>query len=109
MLKLGATTFFEAWNDSSAGNGIYSFYGRPCGLSLCHAWSSGPAALLPILLFGCEPLSDGWRTIRCVPSPLLAEEDAATIPTPLGEIRLAVSGGRLERELPPGIVVSAPC
>ena len=109
MLRKGATTFFEAWDETAADNAIYSFYGRPCGLSLCHAWSSGPAALLPILFFGCEPLEDGWRTVRFHPSPLLADEDSATIPTPLGEIRFSRTEGKLEQEVPPGIVLSPDC
>ena len=32
-----------------------AFYGRPYGRSLCHAWSSAPVALLPMIAFGCEP------------------------------------------------------
>lgn len=104
MLKLGATTFFEAYDESLTGNSIYAFYNRPYGLSLCHAWSAGPAALLPILLFGCEPASDGWRTFRVAPSPLLRDGDAATVPTPLGEIRLWMENGQLHQEIPAGAV-----
>ena len=104
MLKLDATTFFEAYDGSLTGNSIYAFYNRPYGLSLCHAWSAGPAALLPVLLFGCEPVSDGWRTFRLVPSPLLRNGDAATIPTPLGEIRLWMENGQLHQEFPAGTI-----
>lgn len=111
MLKLGATTFFEAYDESLTGNSIYAFYNRPYALSLCHAWSAGPAALLPILLFRCEPNSDGWRTFRCSPSPLLQNGDAATIPTPLGEIRLWMENGRFVHEIPAGTALrtDAPC
>lgn len=49
MVKAGATTFFEAWGEGKTGAGIYDFYGRPFGLSLCHAWSSAPAFLLPMI------------------------------------------------------------
>ena len=103
MLKLGATTFFEAYDESLKGNDIYAFYNRPYALSLCHAWSAGPAALLPILLFGAEPAADGWRTFRLSPSPLLRNGDAATISTPHGEIELWMEDGELKKKLPEGI------
>ena len=50
MMNSGATTFFEAYGDGKKGNGLYDFYNRPFGLSLCHAWSSAPAFLLPMIL-----------------------------------------------------------
>lgn len=49
MMNSGATTFFEAYGDGKTGNGLYDFYDRPFGLSLCHAWSSAPAFLLPMI------------------------------------------------------------
>ena len=54
MLKLGAATFFEAYGEGKIGQGIYDFYGRPFGLSLCHAWSSAPAFLLPMIFKQCS-------------------------------------------------------
>lgn len=48
MMKVGATTFFEAYGEGKTGCGLYDFYKRPYGLSLCHAWSSAPAFLLPM-------------------------------------------------------------
>ena len=48
MMKAGATTFFEAYGEGKTGRGLYDFYKRPYGLSLCHAWSSAPAFLLPM-------------------------------------------------------------
>ena len=49
MMNVGATTFFEAWGKGKNGDGLYDFYDRPFGLSLCHAWSSAPAFLLPMI------------------------------------------------------------
>lgn len=49
MVKEGATTFFEAYGEGKTGTGLYDFYNRPFGLSLCHAWSSAPAFLLPMV------------------------------------------------------------
>ena len=49
MLKLGATTFFEGYEKDFDEVKMCIFYGRPFGMSLCHAWSSAPCALLPML------------------------------------------------------------
>lgn len=49
MVKAGATTFFEAYGEGKNGNTLYDFYDRPFGLSLCHAWGSAPAFLLPMI------------------------------------------------------------
>ncbi len=49
VLKAGATTFFEAYGEGKTGKGLYDFYDRPFALSLCHAWSSAPAFLLPMI------------------------------------------------------------
>ncbi len=55
MLKLGATTFFEGWRDDFDEITSCIFYDRPFGMSLCHAWSSAPCALLPMLT-GCKSI-----------------------------------------------------
>ena len=57
MIKDGATTFFEAYGEGKSGSGLYDFYDRPFGLSLCHAWSSAPVFLLP-MIFRNEPDTD---------------------------------------------------
>lgn len=49
MLRLGATTFFEGYRDDFDEETMCVFYDRPFGMSLCHAWSAAPCALLPIL------------------------------------------------------------
>lgn len=60
MLRQGATTFWEACDQGRTGDEKYAFYGRPFGCSLCHAWSAGPAAILPIIAMNSEPSADGW-------------------------------------------------
>ena len=49
MLDRGATTFWESWQPTLEGDAVYSFYGRPFGLALCHTTSSGPLFVLPML------------------------------------------------------------
>ena len=82
MLKLGATTFFEGYRADYDEESMCVFYKRPFGASLCHAWSSAPAALLPILVFGAEPSSDGFRDLRLTSHPLIPSA-SLTLPTGL--------------------------
>lgn len=49
MLDLGATTFFEGYEDGFDERTLCIFYDRDFGMSLCHAWSSAPCFLLPLL------------------------------------------------------------
>ena len=48
MYDLGADTFWEGFDPAQKENDRYEYYARPFGKSLCHAWSSGPAFLLPM-------------------------------------------------------------
>ena len=49
MLNEGATTFWEGFDPAQKGNEHLTFYTRPFGKSLCHAWSAAPLFLLPML------------------------------------------------------------
>ena len=49
MLDAGATSFWEGFDANEKGDEMWRFYGRPYGKSLCHAWSSAPVFLLPML------------------------------------------------------------
>ena len=44
-----------------ADDGLYDYYDRPFGLSLCHAWSSAPAFLLP-MIFNNKKIMSHKRT-----------------------------------------------
>jgi len=90
MLDAGATTFWEAWNPAKKGDDRYAFYGRPYALSLCHAWSSGPAFLFPQELCGIRPLEDGWKTFEVRPLPEAAGCTCKT-PTPSGIITVSIA------------------
>lgn len=94
MLKLGASSFWEAFEARSQGDAHYGFYGRPFGKSLCHAWSAGPAAILPQALFGLVPLEDSWRVFTVEPRLGPLSWACATVPTPHGDITLAADAGR---------------
>ena len=104
MLENDARTFWEEFADGD--RSPYAMYGRPFGKSLCHAWSSGPAALLPDAVLGLRPLADGWR--RFVVEPHLGDLEwaEARVPAPDGDIVVAVRDGVLTVEVPPGTVLT---
>jgi hypothetical protein len=104
MLERGATTFWEAYDPEQQGSAAYSFYSRPFGKSLCHAWSAGPAAFLPMGILGLEPLADGWRRFAVAPDLGTLAWAAATVPTPQGEIEVLVEDGIMSLRIPSGTV-----
>lgn len=122
MLDMGATSFWEDFNVAWTNNAfridelpvagktdIHGDYGEFCykGFrhSLCHGWSSGPAAWLIAHVLGIQPVEVGCREVRVKPflGDLAWAEGA--YPTPHGVVRV-----RHER-LPDGSVksdISAP-
>lgn len=100
MLDAGAHSFWEEFADDT--NTSLEMYGRPFGKSLCHAWSSGPATLLPDAILGIRPLSDGW--VRFTVQPRLGDLSwaHARVPAPQGDIEVLVEAGVLSVTVPPG-------
>lgn len=88
MLKKDATTFWEAYNESDDELEQYSFYNRPFGKSLCHAWSAGPVFLLSSELFGIQCSEIGWKRFIAFPKPMGLEWACVSIPIPNGLIRV---------------------
>lgn len=106
MLDTGAATFWEEF--SAEGQSAYEMYGRDFGKSLCHAWSAGPAALLPEIVLGVRPLSDGWRRFAVDPALGELRWAASTVPTPHGPITVAADGERVRVEVPAGATLVRP-
>lgn len=105
MLNFGATTFWEdfdfEWTSNSFGidslpvdgkKDIHADFGKFCykGLrhSLCHGWSSGPAAILPRHLAGFRIIEPGCRKISLAPVLAGLEHYKCSIPTPHGIIEV---------------------
>ncbi len=103
MLERDATTFWEAFDPAEEGDNAWSFYGRPFGKSLCHAWSAGPAAFLSQGIIGLTPLDDGWKRFSI--SPRLGDLSwvAVTFPTPHGEISIVVKNQEIQMSIPAGL------
>ncbi len=105
MLDRGATTFWEAYDPAQSGGAEYAFYGRPFAKSLCHAWSAGPAALLPAEICGVRPLADGWSSVVIDPRLGDLEWASACVPTPVGDIEIDVQGREARASLPGSIAL----
>ena len=88
MMKMGATTFWEAFNENETAEGIPAFYDRPFGRSHCHAWSAGPCHFLPETTLGIRPLADSWAEWTCSPQLVGLDWVSATVPTPRGRIEV---------------------
>jgi len=95
MLRHGATTTWET-------------FGEP--RSQAHAWSAGPAYMLPHLLLGIERTAPGFAGIRIAPPETELAWARGFVPTPYGRIDCAWSreGERatMRVEVPAGIEVS---
>ncbi|MFF2050637.1 alpha-L-rhamnosidase C-terminal domain-containing protein [Leifsonia sp. NPDC058194] len=99
MLDSGARSFWEEFGDDGP---AYAMYGRPFGKSLCHAWSSGPAALLPDAVLGIRPLADGWSRFAVAPRLGALAWAEARVPAPQGDIIVAAQGRTVTVEVPAG-------
>ncbi|MDO5579744.1 MAG: alpha-L-rhamnosidase C-terminal domain-containing protein [Planctomycetia bacterium] len=119
MIDVGATTFWEDfdldWLKESARideltpkgkKSLHGDYGAWCYIgfrhSLCHAWSSGPAAWLSAHVLGVVPAEPGFKSVRI--DPFLGDLDWAegSVPTPYGPIRVKLSkdsAGKIKKEI----------
>lgn len=105
MLDMGATSFWEDFNVAWTNNAfridelpvagkkdIHGDYGEFCyqGFrhSLCHGWSSGPAAWLIAHVLGIQPVEVGCKTVRIKPFLGDLQWAEGSFPTPLGVIRV---------------------
>jgi len=102
MLEKGATTFWEAYDPRETKEEQYSFYDRPYGKSLCHAWSSGPAAFLPSRLFGLKPIEDAWKRFTLQPDLGSLQWASVCLPTKYGNIIVDVENQDIHVSIPKG-------
>ncbi|MFX0557816.1 alpha-L-rhamnosidase C-terminal domain-containing protein [Maribacter sp. CXY002] len=105
MISKGATSFWEAYDEKQNDPEQYSFYGRPYAKSLNHAWSAGPAAILPSQIFGLKPLEDGWKKFTLKPNLGSLKWASASVPTTYGNITIDIDGDMMYLKIPKGIQV----
>jgi len=99
MLDADARTF---WEEFDAPEKRYVMYGRPYGKSLCHAWSAGPAALLPELICGIRPVTDGWKKFTVAPHLGGLSWAGAVVPVAGGEIGVIADASGVRVHVPEG-------
>lgn len=99
MLDSGPGTF---WEEATIGGDTLAMYGRPFGRSLCHAWASGPAAILPEAVLGVRPLDEGWARFEVRPDLGDLGWASAVIPAPSGDIVVVATRERITVQIPAG-------
>lgn len=118
MLEMGATTFWEDFDVEWAENAspitevvpegkkdIHGDFGRFCyeGFrhSLCHGWSSGPAAFMSEYILGVKISEPGCKVIRIEPDLGGLTYAKGTVPTPYGEIKVShkIVDGKITTEV----------
>ena len=127
MLDMGATSFWEDFNVAWTNNAfridelpaagkkdIHGDYGEFCykGFrhSLCHGWSSGPAAWLIEHVLGIQVADVGCKTVRVKPFLGDLQWAEGSFPTPQGVVnvrheRLADGSIRSDIQAPDGVKI----
>ena len=91
MLKEGATSFWELYDQNEKGTTKYAMYGRPFGKSLCHAWGASPIYLLGKYYLGVKPIKPGYEEYSVEPNLGGLEWIEGKVPTPNGDVSIAVN------------------
>ncbi len=94
MLKLGATSVWEAFDETQSGNEHLEMYGNLYGKSLCHAWGSGPILLLISKCAGVCPASFGSKTFNVEPKPGIFRSFKACAPVGGGTVTVEYENGK---------------
>ena len=102
MLKLGATSFWEAYDPEQKGDEHYAMYGNPFGKSLCHAWGANPVYLFGKYLLGVKPLSPGYSSYIIEPSLAGLKWIEGKVPTPKGDIYVYMDTKEIKIKTVPG-------
>ena len=74
-------TLFENWNVGVDGD-------WDCG-SVNHAWSGGPLAVFPTMMFGVVPAEPGWKSFTVKPDPFIFDNCSLSFPTVAGTVSVA--------------------
>ncbi|MDR3308562.1 MAG: DUF1080 domain-containing protein [Tannerella sp.] len=98
MLRLGATSFWEAFDPEQSGAEHYAMYDRPFGRSLCHAWGASPIYLFGKYWLGVCPTSPGYATYLIEPELGGLKWMTGSVPTPSGNINLSVTEKKITVE-----------
>ncbi len=95
MLDLGATSVWEQFDPRKQGIEHLEMYGDKYGCSLCHAWGSGPIALLGMYCAGVTPTEAAYRSFTVAPNPGKYGQFTATVPVCGGSVTVMYADGHV--------------
>lgn len=95
MVDLGATTVWEQFDPTEEGIAHYAMYGQKFGRSLCHAWGSGPIALLGTYVAGVRPTGIAYETFEVAPAPGKYASFKAVVPVKNGKVTVNYENGHV--------------
>ncbi len=75
MIKVGSTIAMEAWDMRYKPNSDWN-----------HAWGAAPANIIPRYLWGIQPATPGFATVRIFPQMSTLQNSSITVPTIRGII-----------------------
>ncbi len=93
ILADGATSIYEVYDPDVKGAEKYAKYGNAFGVSLCHAWGSGPIAFLGAYVAGVTCTSAGGKTYTVKPNPGRYERFSSAVPMGGGKVCVEYSNG----------------
>ncbi len=96
MIKLGATSIWEAFDPTKNGAEHYEMYGDKFGKSLCHAWGAGPIILLSKYCLGVTPAEVGYKSFEVHPNPGKYSQIKGTVPLNGGKVDVELTCGKLK-------------
>ncbi len=96
MLREGATCFWEQYDPNVKGAAKYAMYGKPFGMSLCHAWGASPIYLLGKYYLGVTPSQPGYSSYAVEPNLGGLAWLEGKVPTPLGDVGVAINAQQIK-------------
>ncbi|WP_170304224.1 alpha-L-rhamnosidase-related protein [Duganella radicis] len=102
MLREGATCFWEQYDPNQKGVERYAMYGKRFGMSLCHAWGASPVYLLGRYYLGVAPTAPGYKRYSVEPHLGGLAWIEGKVPTPYGDVAIAVTPKRIQVVSPGG-------
>ena len=104
MLDMGATTFWERYDQDQTGFQHYTHSKRPFGRSLCHIWGAGPIYIFSRYVAGLKPLEPGYKSYIIEPNLCGLQWFNTEMPVKGGWVRISMDESRItvHSEIPGG-------
>ncbi|RFP21853.1 alpha-rhamnosidase [Duganella sp. BJB488] len=102
MLRDGASCFWEQYDPKQQGAERYAMYGKPFGMSLCHAWGASPVYLFGRYYLGVRPTLPGYQAYVVEPRLGGLQWIEGRVPTPHGDISVSANRTEMRVSAPAG-------